>query len=83
MRPVAPHSVLTVALFFYKLLLYSVISSYQTKWELSIIKKTRTVSGRIGLSGGKEIPNILGVELLLLLQDFEFVLDVVFTVGDP
>ena len=66
-----------------KILFYSVISSYRTKWELSIIKKTGTVSGRVGLSGGKEIPNILGVESLLLLQDFEFVSNVVFTVGDP
>jgi len=32
---------------FDKILFYSVISSYRTKWELSIIKKTRTVSGRV------------------------------------
>jgi len=60
---------MVLPLIFDKLLFYSVISSYRTKWELSIIKKTRTVSGRGGLSGGKEIPDILSIESVLLLSE--------------
>jgi len=58
------------ALFFDKLLFYSVISNYRTSWLLGLIKKTRTVAGTNLLSGWKKLANVLGFKTRLLVEDF-------------
>jgi len=73
----------TILTFLDKLLFYSVISSYHVKWELDKIKKTCTVSVRGELLQQEKLPDVIGVELVLFLQDLEFVVDIIFAVGDP
>jgi len=66
-----------------KFLFYSVISSYHVPWVLGKIKKTGTVTVRGRLSWQEKMPDVLGVELLLSVENLEFVSNIFCAVGDP
>jgi len=61
-----------------KLLFYSVISNYWTACELGLIKKTGTVAVKGLLMDWKKNSDVLGLNLLLFSQDFEFGLYIQF-----
>jgi len=66
-----------------KLVFYSVITSYRTRWGLGKIKKTRTVLVRGRLSQWEKVPDVLGVESVLLVQYFKFSSNIIFAVCNP
>jgi len=68
---------------FWKLLFYSVISTYQTLLVLGLIKKTHTVIGRNVLTGLKKVMNVLGVSALLFGNNLQFNTDEILNVLDP
>jgi len=68
---------------YWKLVFYSVISNYRTKWGQGLIKKTGTVAGESLLPGWEKKTDVLIVGALLFGDYLEFGSDVVLCVSNP